>query len=120
MARFFLLLGALALALVAAEPAPEVKEACAAKKVKELKAFLAQKGKSCHGCSEKGDFVSACQDAWDLPDAPPKAAPKEERSGEGKEKSMEELLASLKGMPGMENIKIMRPEDMMKDMKKEL
>lgn len=77
---------------------------CASMKTKALRKLLARKGQSCVGCAEKEDFVKMCEEWKDAPDVEP--APKPKETDEGKEKSIDDILASLKGMPGMENIKV--------------
>lgn len=98
------------LALSSAAAAEEVD--CSKMKTKELKQFLARKGKKCEGCMEKADFVSLCAASTDLPDVPEEEQPQQKAkkkandAGDDKAKSIDELLASMKGMPGMENIKV--------------
>ncbi|KAG8468864.1 hypothetical protein KFE25_007382 [Diacronema lutheri] len=106
------------LALLGCAAANEVD--CGSMKSKELKQFLARKGKKCEGCAEKADFVQMCEQSVDLPDLPeeqqPTAHKAKGKSGasadDGKEKSIDDILASLKGMPGMDNIKVFRPGDL--------
>ncbi|KAJ1633496.1 hypothetical protein T492DRAFT_981474 [Pavlovales sp. CCMP2436] len=106
--RFFLL-AALALGVCLAD---EVEVDCGAMKTKELKSFLARKGRKCEGCAERSDFVSLCAEVKDLPDVPPEKIVKPRREGKDKDQSIEDLLASLKGMPGMDNIKVFKPSDL--------
>lgn len=79
--------------------------ACSAMKTKELKRFLARKGKKCEGCAEKSDFVSLCEASIGLPDVPPPQKTADEAKVD-KERSIEDILASLKGMPGMGDVKV--------------
>eukprot|EP00307_Rebecca_sp_RCC1486_P014759 CAMPEP_0119414448 /NCGR_PEP_ID=MMETSP1335-20130426/6986_1 /TAXON_ID=259385 /ORGANISM="Chrysoculter rhomboideus, Strain RCC1486" /LENGTH=132 /DNA_ID=CAMNT_0007439329 /DNA_START=19 /DNA_END=417 /DNA_ORIENTATION=+ len=85
---------------------------CAGMKTKALRQFLKRKGQSCVGCAEKEDYVKLCEEYKDAPDvAQPEPSPEPTRDGD-KEKSIDDILASLKGMPGMENIKVFRPGDL--------
>jgi hypothetical protein len=83
---------------------------CNAMRTKELRAFLSERGLRCEGCAEKSDFVAMCEEHKDTPvqikDSPQEDPPK------GSDQSIEELLASMKGMPGMENIKMFTPDDL--------
>merc|ERR1719291_1141061 len=77
---------------------------CPSMKTKELRVFLRDRGLRCDGCAEKADFVQMCEDNKDKPTIPPvdEASTKPPKD----DKSIEELLASMKGMPGMEGIKM--------------
>ena len=106
MAKIAALLFLVALQIIAGS---EEDAACSAMKIKDLRALLARKGKVCEGCAEKSDFVTMCEDAKHLADVPEaerpapakKAARAAKAPGEEK-KSIDDILASLKGMPGME------------------
>lgn len=84
--------------------------ACSAMKIKDLRELLARKGKVCEGCAEKSDFVTMCEDCKHLADVPeaerPATTKKPPRAAKAPEednkKSIDDILASLKGMPGME------------------
>lgn len=85
------------------------EDACSAMKIKELKELLARKGKVCDGCAEKSDFVTMCEEVFHLADVPEaerpaiKKAPRAAKAPEDdKKKSLDDILASLKGMPGMD------------------
>lgn len=94
------------LALNLARAEEEDAIACSAMKIKDLRELLARKGKVCEGCAEKSDFVAMCEDAKDLDDVPeaerPAPVKKAARAAKAPEKSIDDILASLKGMPGME------------------
>lgn len=92
------------LALAAARAEEELE--CAAMRPRELRRFLDERGLACDGCAEKADLVAMCEANKD---APQKARPSEPSEGGGEpkgEKNIEDILASLKGMPGMEGIKM--------------
>ena len=78
---------------------------CAKMKTKELRRFLAARDVTCSGCAEKSDYVALCEQHKDTPEKPPPEPEPE------KEKSIEELMAGLKGMPGMEGIKMFSADD---------
>lgn len=65
------------------------------------------------GCAEKADFVKMCEEHKDTPVLPKKPAddlpPRGGAGGKKDDQSIEDLLASMKGMPGMENIKVCAP-----------
>lgn len=93
-----------AFAMLAAAAATDADVSCEKMRVKELRLFLEDRGLRCEGCAEKADFVAMCEANKDAPLAEksspsPSDAPKEE-------KSIEDILAGLKGMPGMEGIKM--------------
>lgn len=82
---------------------------CGAMRTKELRKWLAERGLRCDGCAEKADFVALCEankDAQLLPPKEPEPKPPE------KEKNIEDILAGMKGMPGMENIKMFTADDL--------
>uniref|UniRef100_A0A6U7I8W4 ARMET C-terminal domain-containing protein n=1 Tax=Haptolina brevifila TaxID=156173 RepID=A0A6U7I8W4_9EUKA len=84
---------------------------CAAMKTKQLRTFLSERGLQCEGCAEKADFVKMCEANIDAPKVqkePPAAA----KASPDKEQSIEDLLASMKGMPGMEGIKMFSADDL--------
>jgi len=99
------------LALAVADPGAETID-CAAMKTKQLRVFLNERGLQCEGCAEKADFVRMCNANLDAPKiqrvAPATAVPPKP----DKEQSIEELLASMKGMPGMEGIKMFNAGDL--------
>lgn len=75
---------------------------CAALRTKELRKFLDARGLKCEGCAEKSDFVQMCEENQDAPlvEKPkPAAEPKDD-------KNIDDILASMKGMPGMDGIKM--------------
>lgn len=98
----------LVLAFLVASIVADEEVACSAMKTKELKRFLARKGKKCEGCAEKSDFVSLCEASIGLPDVPPPQKTADEAKVD-KERSIEDILASLKGMPGMGDVKVRCP-----------
>ena len=92
---------------------------CGAMKTKQLRQWLAARGLKCEGCAEKADFVALCEANIDAPllqaDEPPAGdyvPPSGGGGGGGKDQSIEDLLAGMKGMPGMENIKMFSADDL--------
>ena len=87
---------------------------CRSMKTKALRQWLAARGLKCDGCAEKSDFVALCEANHDAPLVKPKADPHTIRTpGDGgKKDNIEDLLAGLKGMPGMENLKMFTPDDL--------
>lgn len=80
---------------------------CDAMRIKELRIFLQDRGLRCDGCAEKADFVAMCHGNKDAPIKREPEQQSQDASNEPKdEKNIEDLLASLKGMPGMEGIKM--------------
>ena len=81
---------------------------CSAMKTKQLRQWLAARGLSCSGCAEKSDFVNMCEANQAAPlveSKPPEPELKDD-------KSIEDLLASMKGIPGMEGIKMFTADDL--------
>ena len=98
---YLAMLRAAALVLLASARAEDVEEiSCSKMKIKELRVFLADRGLRCDGCAEKADFVQMCEENKDAPlvkaDEPPAAS-----ADKTKDQSIEDLLASMKGMPGV-------------------
>ena len=79
---------------------------CAKMKTKELRRFLHARDVTCSGCAEKADFVALCEQHKDTPEKPPPEPEPE------KEKSIEDIMASMKGIPGMEGIKMFSADDL--------
>jgi hypothetical protein len=117
-----LLLLALLLALPAAAlgagAAAEDEEAapvdCKGMKGKALRQWLVARGLKCDGCAEKSDFVALCEANKDAPVVASRDPPLNIRTpGEsGSTDSVEDLLKSMKGVPGMENIKMFTADDL--------
>ena len=86
---------------------------CAGMKGKELRSWLMARGLECKGCSEKADFVDLCNANKDAPLKPPEDG-KMRTPGvdEKKDVDIDELLKSMKGMPGMENLKMYTADDL--------
>ena len=91
---------------------------CASMRIKELRKFLADRGLKCDGCAEKADYVSMCNENKDTPLKPAEPAPEPKGGdpeggdpGAGKQ-SIEDMLAGLKGIPGMENVKMFGADDL--------
>jgi len=86
---------------------------CQAMRTKQLRTFLAERGLKCEGCAEKQDFVAMCEEHKDTP-----PVAREEVPSAGAEKppagndNIEDILASLKGMPGMEGLKVFGADDL--------
>ena len=61
----------------------------------------------CEGCAEKADFVAMCEANKDAPlkpkEEPPANRPKEDP---GKKEDIDDILGKMKGIPGMEGIKM--------------
>eukprot|EP00239_Pterosperma_sp_CCMP1384_P005825 CAMPEP_0197853522 /NCGR_PEP_ID=MMETSP1438-20131217/22889_1 /TAXON_ID=1461541 /ORGANISM="Pterosperma sp., Strain CCMP1384" /LENGTH=138 /DNA_ID=CAMNT_0043467961 /DNA_START=186 /DNA_END=602 /DNA_ORIENTATION=+ len=62
-------------------------------RVKQLKAFLAERGVECKGCAEKEHFVEKCEASRDMPILPPEPAV-EESSGMNLE-DMDDVAANM-------------------------
>ena len=93
--------------------APATATDCAAMKTKELRAFLRARGLSCEGCAEKNDFVKMCEDNKNAPLVERTPSSSADAPKDGKDdKNIEDLLASMKGMPGMEGIKMFTADDL--------
>ena len=95
---------------------------CKGMKGKQLRQWLAARALKCDGCAEKADFVALCEANRDAPLATPSPAadsdgPRVRTPGQEKDADINELLKSMKGMPGMENIKVMTPDDILKSTK---
>ena len=95
-------------------------------KIKELLALLTERGVECKNCrgAEKSHIIGQVRDAIHLPKNTKKAEDKKRnaakaRSGRegGKDEGVEDILAKMKGMPGMENIKVFGRDDIDKMMK---
>lgn len=103
------------LSLLAAAAGDDVVD-CAAMKGKELRKWLVARGLECKGCSEKQDFVDLCNANKDAPLK--QAAASDGHSGNirtpGSDKAadIDELLKSMKGVPGMENLKMFTADDL--------
>jgi len=84
-------------------------------KIKQLLGLLEERGRPCLKCkgAEKSHIVSQVLEAIHLPIVPKKKAPK----GKDKPEDVEDIMSKLKGMPGMENIKVFGRDDMDKMMK---
>ena len=84
---------------------------CAAMRTKQLRTFLHARGLKCEGCAEKADFVALCEANKDTPVL---ETPKEEEPASPKkdDKNIDDILGSLKGMPGMEGIKMFTADDL--------
>ena len=102
-------LTAVTLMFVASSATDDVN--CSKMKVKELRVFLADRGLKCEGCAEKADFVAMCE-ANEFAPLVEKEAPKEAPKGDAKKESIEDILAGMKGMPGMEGIKMFSADDL--------
>jgi hypothetical protein len=99
---------ALAPLLVALLVGADQEVDCSAMKTKQLRQWLAARGLSCSGCAEKSDFVNMCEANKAAPlveSKPPEPELKDD-------KSIEDLLASMKGIPGMEGIKMFTADDL--------
>ena len=99
-------------ALAAAAAAEDVSVECGKMRVKQLVKFLHDRGHSCNGCAEKADYVAMCETHKDDPlvEAP---APAEDAAGPAPpQESIEELMSKMKGIPGMENIKMFGADDL--------
>jgi len=97
-------------------------------RIKELRKILDDRGVKCEGCSEKFHMVERVQEVWDQPviskpeeassppadtPSPPADAPSDDGSNaKAPTESTEELLSRLKGMPGMENLKMFTANDL--------
>merc|ERR1712195_125271 len=68
-------------------------------RVKQLRKFLYDRDITCKGCAEKDDFVKLAIENREKP------------TKEEKDKTLDELLASMKGMPGMGNFKMYGKDD---------
>ena len=79
---------------------------CRGMKTKALRIFLRERGLQCEGCTEKSDFVEMCIAHKDTPLVEIKPAEPE------KKENIEDILGSLKGMPGMEGIKMFTADDL--------
>ena len=101
-----IIMSALLLAVAAADSEVD----CGAMRTKELRKWLAARGLKCEGCAEKADYVTLCEQNKDAPLLPPEEPPAD--AGKGKDQSIEDLLASMKGMPGMEGIKMFTADDL--------
>ena len=69
-------------------------------RVKELRKFLYDRNVQCKGCAEKDDFVKLAIESRAL------------ETADQKQKSMEELMSKLRGMPGMEGMKMYGKNDL--------
>jgi hypothetical protein len=91
---------------------------CAAMRTKALRQWLAARGLKCDGCAEKADYVALCEQNRDAPLMEPpdepaaSGGPRVRTPGPKKDADINELLKSMKGMPGMENIKVFSPDDL--------
>ena len=89
---------------------------CAAMKGKELRKWLVARGLECKGCSEKQDFVDLCNANKDAPLKEAAASGGDPGSfrtpGTDKAADIDELLKSMKGVPGMENLKMFTADDL--------
>jgi len=83
---------------------------CKGMRVKELRQFLSARGVKCEGCAEKADFLKLCEEHADTPVLPPKE--EEPTAPAEKEKDVEDILKNLKGMPGMDGIKMFSGDDL--------
>lgn len=88
---------------------------CKSMRVKQLRTFLHQRGVKCEGCAEKSDFLALCEQHKDTPvveePEPPKGSDPSVGDGKG-EKNIDDILAGLKGMPGMDGIKMFSGDDL--------
>ena len=90
---------------------------CSGMKTKALRQWLAARALKCDGCTEKADFVALCENNKDAPLAKPpdlndKQMPNFMRTpGQKEDASIDDILGSLKGMPGMENVKVFSADD---------
>ena len=106
-----------AMVLLAPVRAGEVD--CAGMKLKALRQWLAARGLKCDGCAEKADYVALCNQNKDAPlvealktdDGKPSKVRTPGDAGGG-DTDINELLKSMKGMPGMENVKMFTPDDL--------
>jgi hypothetical protein len=91
---------------------------CPRMKTKALRKFLAARGLKCEGCAEKADYVSMCEEHKDTPElAAEEPAADWGAAGNGDAASkdpadIDDLLKSMKGMPGMEGIKMFGADDL--------
>ena len=86
---------------------------CKGMRTKALRQWLAARGLKCEGCAEKSDFVSLCEANKDAPIAePPSTEPTAGKDAPNKDQSIDDLLASMKGIPGMEGIKVFGADDL--------
>lgn len=90
---------------------------CGAMKLKNLRLWLKARGLKCEGCAEKADYVALCEQNRDAPVQMTEPSGSEPAGGGaagggGKDQSIEDLLAGMKGMPGMENIKMFSADDL--------
>ena len=87
---------------------------CKGMRVKQLRTFLAERGVKCEGCAEKSDFLALCEEHKDTPVVEqPEPKEPEPPVGDGKgEKNIDDILSGLKGMPGMEGIKMFSGDDL--------
>lgn len=100
----------LLLLLVGAALADDV--ACEAMKGKELRTWLTARGLECKGCSEKQDFVDLCNANKDAPLKPAEEPGEMRTPGKKDPADIDELLKSMKGMPGMENLNVFTADDL--------
>ena len=78
---------------------------CGAMKLKNLRLWLKARGLKCEGCAEKADYVALCEQNRDAPVQMTEPSGSEPAGGGaagggGKDQSIEDLLAGMKGMPG--------------------
>ena len=91
---------------------------CAGMKLKALRQWLQARGLRCDGCAEKADYVALCEQNKDA--QPVETAIKNDEGepsrvrtpGAKKDADIDELLKNMKGMPGMENIKMFTADDL--------
>lgn len=84
---------------------------CKSMRTKQLRQFLHARGLTCEGCAEKQDFVQMCEANKHLEVKPP-PEPAPPAGDDGKQESIEELMAKLKGMPGMEGLNMFSGDDL--------
>ena len=98
-------------ATAASDPTPQEID-CAAMRTKQLRTFLHARGLKCEGCAEKADFVALCEANKDTPVLPPKDTEEPAMRVPKDDKNIDDILGSLKGMPGMEGIKMFTADDL--------
>ena len=77
-------------------------------KIKDLLKLLEERGVECKNCkgAEKAHIVSQVREAIHLPKKSKGSKKKSEGKG-GKKEDVDDIMSKLKGMPGMENIKVL-------------